>query len=165
MVRIPGTGMRGHELGSAGRGPSAGEAEAVDEEVVAAEAGVARPSVGVQDPEGRSPAGWAGAVARDHHLRSLADHVPAEPDPRSTGQLQPDPGRLADRTGQAASRVGLATGRDARRLQHDEGDPGPARQRGEPPESIGESRSRAARFAFAPALGFAPGAAAGSAGR
>ncbi len=107
------------------------------------EASVASSSVGVQDPEGRSPAGWAGAIARDHHLRSLADHVPAEPDPRSTGQLQPDAGRLADRGGQAALHVRIRTGHDARRLQHDERDPGTTRERGEAPESIGESRSRA----------------------
>lgn len=112
----------------------------VAEQLVAPEAGVARASVGVQDPEGRSPAGWAGAIARDHHLRSLADHVPAEPDPRSTGQLQPDSGRLAHRGGQAASDPRIA---NARRLQHDERDPGTARERGEARESIGESRSRA----------------------
>jgi hypothetical protein len=75
----------------------------VKEQLVAAEAGVARPSVGIQDPEGRSPARRSGAITRDHHLRSLADDVPAEPDPRSTGQLQTDAGCLADRRGQAAS--------------------------------------------------------------
>lgn len=115
----------------------------IAEQVVAAKAGVARPSVGVQDPEGRPPAGWAGAIARDDHLRSLADHVPAEPDPRSTGQLQPDAGRLANCRGQATLHVRITTAHDARRLQHEEADPGTARERGEPSESIGESRSRA----------------------
>ena len=67
-----------------------------------AEAGVALAAVRVQDSEGRSPAGWPGAIARDHHLRSLADHVPAEPDPRSAGQLEPDPRRFADRACEAA---------------------------------------------------------------
>jgi len=45
------------------------------------EAGVALTAVGVQDLEGRSAARWAGPVTGDDHLRSLADHVPAEPDP------------------------------------------------------------------------------------
>ena len=104
-----------------------------------AEAGVALPSVGVQDPEGRSPARWTSPVAGDDHLRSLADDVPAEPDPRSTGELEPDPGRLADGRCQTARRC-----RGTWRLEHDEGDPGTACERGQPPESIGESRSRAA---------------------
>ena len=109
----------------------------VTEQVVVTEAGVALPAVGVQDPEGRSPARWASPVPGDDHLRSLADHVPAEPDPRSTGQLQPDPRRLADGAGDA--------GRDAgRRLEDDEGDGGTARERGQPPQSIGESRFRTA---------------------
>src|SRR5688572_31817130 len=67
------------------------------QEALAAEAGVALAAVGVQDLEGRSAAGWPGPVTGDDHLRSLADHVPAEPDPRSTGQLQPDPGRSEER--------------------------------------------------------------------
>ena len=67
------------------------------EELGMAEAGVALPAVGVEDPQRRPPPWWAGAVARDDHLRSLADDVPSEPDPRSTGQLEADPGCLADR--------------------------------------------------------------------
>ncbi len=115
----------------------------VAEQVLAAEAGVAWASVRVQDPEGRSPAGWTGAIARDDHLRSLADHVPAEPDPRSTGQLQSDTGRLADRGADAGLRFELAAALEAGRLQHHERDAGAARERGKAPQSIGESRLRA----------------------
>src|SRR5688500_3423442 len=100
------------------------------QEALAAEAGVALAAVGVQDLEGRPAAGWPGPVTGDDHLRSLADHVPAEPDPRSTGQLQPDPGRLADGRRHATSsetasgaRPRTARHRSRWRLEHDEGDP------------------------------------------
>ena len=101
-----------------------------------AEAGVARPTVRVQDPEGRPAARWAGPAAGDHHLRSLADHVPTEPDPRSTGQLQPDACRLADGAGETPGAGGV------RRLEHDEADPSPPGQRRQAAEPIGESRLR-----------------------
>ena len=113
-----------------------GEQPVLLQEARPAEAGIALPTVGVQDPEGCPPARWASPVAGDDHLRSLADDVPAEPDPRSTGELEPDAGRLADGSRQPPTRRG------ARRLEHDEADPGTARERGQPPESIGESRSR-----------------------
>ena len=102
----------------------------VGEEAVAAEAGVTLATVRVQDPEGRPPAWRAGAIARDHHLRSLADHVPAEPDPRSTAELQPDAGRLADGSREAI--------RQARRLEHEQGDPGAPGQRRQSTEPVGE---------------------------
>ena len=102
-----------------------------------AEAGVALASVGIEDSEGRSTARWAGPVAGDDHLRSLADHVPAEPDPRSPSQLEPDAGRLADGGRQAAS--------DARRLQHHERDAGPTGERRQPSESICERPGQASR--------------------
>jgi hypothetical protein len=121
------------------------------EEPVPAEAGVTLPSVGVQDPEGRSPSRWPGPVAGDDHLRSLADDVPAEPDPRSTGELEPDAGRLTNGGGQppgpAARRsahIRPAVDR-ARGLEHDEGDPCPPRQGRQAPESIGECAARYAR--------------------
>jgi hypothetical protein len=66
------------------------------EELGVAEAGVALSAVGVEDPQRRPPPGWTGAIARDDHLRSLADDVSSEPNPRSTGELEADPGRLAD---------------------------------------------------------------------
>ena len=102
------------------------------EEAFAAKAGVALAAIRVEDPEGRATTRWAGPAAGDHHLRSLADHVPAEPDPRPAGQLEPDAGRLADRTGESARAGGV------RRLEHDEADPGPPGQRRQPAESIGE---------------------------
>jgi hypothetical protein len=103
-----------------------------------AEAGVALPAVGVEDPQRRPPPWWAGAVARDDHLRSLADDVSTEPDPRSTGELEPNPGRLTDGRFEAPWPP-------ARWLEHDERDPGPPRERRDPGESIAESRPRGAR--------------------
>jgi len=97
-----------------------------------AEAGVAFAAVGVEDLERCSPARWAGPIAGDDHLRSLPDDVPAEPDPRSASQLQPDAGRLAD-----GGRETGAAGRP-RRLEHDERDPGPAREGRHSGEAIGE---------------------------
>jgi hypothetical protein len=111
------------------------------EESVASEAGIALAAVRVEDPEGRPAARWTGPVAGDHHLRSLADHVPAEPDPRSAGQLQPDPGRLADGAGEATA-AGTAAMRVGR-FEHDEADPGPPGQRCQPSEPIRESHLRA----------------------
>jgi hypothetical protein len=114
----------------------------IGEELGMAEAGVALSAVGVEDLQRRPPPWWAGAVARDDHLRSLADDVASEADPRSPGELQPDAGRLADGRGQPARSLGAG----ARRwLEHDERDPGPSRKRGETAESIAESRSRNAR--------------------
>ena len=113
------------------------------------EAGVALSAVGVEDPQRRPPPGWAGAIARDDHLRSLADDVPPEADPRSTGKLEPDAGRFADRgleiTGSLRPFGSRPRGWLRRRLEDDERDPGPPGERREPSESIAESRSRDAR--------------------
>ena len=99
---------------------------------LAAEAGVSLPSVRIEDSERRPPAGWAGPVAGDDHLRSLADDVPPEADPRSTSQLETYPRRLAD---------GRRHVRDEpRRLQDHEADPGPPGQRREPAEAVGNAR-------------------------
>ena len=106
------------------------------QQLLAAEAGVALASVRVQDPEGRSPARWSGPIAGDDHLRALADHVPAEPDPRSTSQLQTDAGRLADGAGETAGSRGTWW------LEHDDGDPRPSRQRRQASEPIDEGSSR-----------------------
>jgi hypothetical protein len=109
---------------------------ALGEELLAAEAGVAFTAVGVQDPQRRSPPWWTGAIARDDHLRSLADDVAPEPDPRSTGELETDPRRFADRTFEAAGAVWW--------LEHDERDPRPPRECGHACEAIAESRFGAA---------------------
>jgi hypothetical protein len=107
----------------------------IAEQARPAEAGIALAAVGVEDLERGSPARWAGPIAGDDHLRSLSDDVPAEPDPRSAGQFQADAGRLAD----GGSETG-ACGRP-RRLEHDDRDPGTARERGHSGEAIGEPGS------------------------
>jgi hypothetical protein len=122
--------------------------ERLGEELWVAEAGVALSAVGIEDSQRRPPAWWAGAIARDDHLRSLADDVAPEPDPRSTGELQANAGRLADGCRQPAlralPRAGPAGGRsgDRRRLEDDERDSGPPGERRHPRQSIAESRSR-----------------------
>ena len=77
----------------------------VEEEVVAAKAGVALATLRIQDPEGR-PASWrAISIAGDERLRPLADDVAPEPDPRLPGEFQAEPGRLGDGSGQATDRT------------------------------------------------------------
>jgi hypothetical protein len=67
--------------------------------VLAAEAGVSLAAVCIEDSERRPPAGWAGPIAGDDHLRSLADDVTTEANPRSTSQLETDSRRLANGSG------------------------------------------------------------------
>ncbi len=119
-------------LGRAVRSGRLNQPQRVAEEARPTETGVALAAVGVEDLERGSPARWAGPIAGDDHLRSLPDDVPAEPDPRSVRQLQPDAGRLAH-----GGREAGAAGRP-RRLEHDERDPGTARERGDSGEPIGE---------------------------
>lgn len=96
-----------------------------------AEAGVAFAAVRVEDPERGPATRRAGPIAGDDHLRSLADHVPTEPEPRSTDQLEANPGRLAD---------GRRDARDEpRRLEDDEADPRPPGERREPAETVGDA--------------------------
>ena len=66
------------------------------EELVVAEAGVALATIRIEDPERRAAPRGPGAIAGDQDLRPLADDVSTEAEPRSTGQLEPDPCRLAD---------------------------------------------------------------------
>ena len=96
--------------------------------MVSAEAGVARASVRVEDPEGGPPAWRTGAIARDEHLRPLADDVAPEPDPRSAAELQSNAGRLTD--------CGREAVRQACRLEHEQGDAGPSGERRQPAESV-----------------------------
>ena len=121
--RVGPFGFRGGEGGGIGRG-------LVGEEVVAGEAGVALTALRVEDPEGRPPARRAVAVAGDQHLRSLADDVASEPDPRSPGELEPDPGRLGDGGREATGEPG--------RLEDDEERLRPPGEGGQPAESIGD---------------------------
>jgi hypothetical protein len=107
----------------------------VGEERLVEEAGIPAAALRVQDPELCPPPRRAGSVPGDDHLCPLADDIPAEPDPRPLGQLQPKPGRLGDR---ARDRAG-----QTRRLEDDEEDAGssgerreatqPVRDRGRPP--------------------------------
>ena len=103
------------------------------EELFAAEAGVALTAVRVEDPEGGPAARWAGPAASHEDLGSLADDVPPEADPRSTSQLEADPGRLAD---------GCRDARDEpRRLEDDETDSRPSSEGREPAEAVGDTRA------------------------
>jgi len=101
-----------------------------DEERLPAEAGVALTAVGVEDPEGRPPAGRSGAVAGDDDLGGLADDVPPEADPGPPGELEADPRPLPDRGGHRRDEPG--------RLEDEEADPRPPGERGETAEAIRE---------------------------
>ena len=107
----------------------------VDEEVVAAETGVALATLRVEDPERRPPPRRTRMVAGDHHLRPLADDVPAEPDPRPPGELETEPGRLGDGRGQPARGPLQAGG-----LQHDEEGLRPPGKGRQPAEPISDAR-------------------------
>ena len=104
----------------------------IREEVVAREAGVAIVAVGVEDPKLCPPARRAEPVACDHRLSPLPHDVADQPDPRSTGQLEPKPGRLGDGAGHSRGQV--------RWLDEDEQRLRPARQRDQPMEAITQLR-------------------------
>ena len=116
-------GFRGGEGGGIGRG-------LVGEEVVPGEAGVALTALRVQDPEGRPPARRPVAVAGDECLRSLADDVASEPDPRAPGELEPDRGRLRYCGREATGEPG--------RFEDDEERLRPPGESSQPAESIGD---------------------------
>src|SRR5258707_5055585 len=112
-------------------GPFPGHWNGGIDQAFAAEAGVARTAVRVEDPEGRPAARWAGPAACYQDLGLLADDIAPEAEPRSTGQLEADPGRLAH---------GRHDIRDeARRLEDDEADPRPSGERREPAEAVGDA--------------------------
>ena len=100
----------------------------LDEEVVAAQAGVAIVALRVEDSELRPPPRRAEVIPRDDHLRSLADDVPPEAYPRSPGELESHPGRFRDR--------GPKPGPQAGRLEQDEEGLRPAGEGGEAMEPI-----------------------------
>jgi hypothetical protein len=101
------------------------------QKVLAAEAGVPFPSVRIEDSERRPAAGWAGPVAGDDHLRSLADDVTPEANPRSASQLETDSRRLADGSGDGLD--------EPWGLQDHEADPGSSGERREPAQAVGDS--------------------------
>jgi hypothetical protein len=125
MVPVPGHWDHGGETGGLGRGRSP---VALGQERFVTEAGVPLPTLRIEDPERRPPAGWTGAIARDDHLRSLSDDVTPQANPGATAELEPDPGRLAD-----SDRERL---RQAGRLQEHETDGGTSRERGQAAETV-----------------------------
>jgi hypothetical protein len=62
----------------------------IGEECVALEAGVSTAALGVQDPQLCPATRRPEPIPADNHLGALPDDIPTEPDPRSTGQLQPE---------------------------------------------------------------------------
>ena len=86
----------------------------VDEEVWAAEAAVALPALGVEDPELRPSPRRTEAVAGDGHLGLLADDVATEPDPRPSRELETEPGRLGDGRGETRGQAGRLEGDEER---------------------------------------------------
>ena len=60
----------------------------IGEERLTPEAGISATAFGVEDPQLGPAARRPEPVPADDHLGPLADHVPAEPDPRPTGKLE-----------------------------------------------------------------------------
>jgi hypothetical protein len=110
----------------------------VAEELVAGEAAIPLPALGVEDPELRLAARRTESVAGDRHLGPLADDVAPEADPRPAGQLEAEAGRIGDGGREAA--------RQARRLESDEERLRATSERGETPEAIRDAGGRRARI-------------------
>lgn len=106
------------------------------EKRIPAQAGVPVAAVRVEDPELCPPPRRPEPVPGDDHLRPLADDIPAEPDPRPADEFEPETGRLAEGLAEARREVG--------RLEDDEHRPGPAGERGESLEPLGDRRTPAA---------------------
>src|SRR5260221_671706 len=132
MVPVPGHWDRGGIDGGLEGEPGGLESEPgwLDQESVETEAGVPLSSVRVEDPDRRPPARRASPVATDDHLRSLADDVPSEADPRGAGELEADTRRFADGRDHVLA--------EPRRLQDDERDPRPPSEAGEPAQPVGD---------------------------
>ena len=99
------------------------------EEIAASETGVPIAAFRVEDSQLSPPPRRAKTVASDHHLRPLPDHVPAQADPRSPGELQPEACRLGHRPVHRPGQAG--------RLEEDEKGACTASQGGQPMESVG----------------------------
>ena len=113
----------------------------VVEEACPAQAGVAFATLGVEDPELRLAARRTEAVAGHGHRRPLADDVPPEPDPGLPLELEPQPCRLGDGSGE--------TRREPRWLEDDEERPGTPRECREAAEPICQARPRPCRRGLA----------------
>lgn len=97
------------------------------EELVAEEAGIAAAAVRVEDPEAGPATGRPVPVARDRHVAVLADDVPAQPDPASPPELEPQPARLLHRRGQPSPQAAGLEDHEERA-----GSPGQRREASEP---------------------------------
>ena len=123
MGRSPwGGGWKGDDLGGPGR--------VVAEQLRVAETAVPIATLGVEDPELRPSPRRAVAAPRDDRFGPLADHITAEPDPGLALELEPEPGRFGDRSGQA--------GGQPRWLEGDEERLGPPGKAGQPTQPLGD---------------------------
>jgi hypothetical protein len=101
------------------------------QELVAGEAAVARPAFGIEEAEGRPPVRRPVVIPGDADLGLLPHDLPPEADPAAAPQLEAKPRDL-----QAGPERGGGIGR----LEDEEERPGPAGERDEPGEAIGEIR-------------------------
>ena len=122
-------GSRRHgEQGGSGEPGGCGRTGKPVEQVRAEQAGVTRAAFRIEDLEVGTPARRAVAIASDLHRTSLADDIPAEPDPARAVEFQAQPARLLHR---GRERPSQGDG-----LQHQQQRPRPARERGEPAQPV-----------------------------
>jgi hypothetical protein len=107
-------------------------------ELVPAEAGVALTSLRVEDPERRPPPRRAIPVAGDQRLRALPDDIAPEADPRASGELEAEPGRLGDGGRQASGPV-AGDAPAAWRFEHDQQRLRAPGERRQPSQPIGDA--------------------------
>jgi hypothetical protein len=103
-------------VGKSGEGGKAGWGcrERLAEERLPGETTVPLATLRVEDPQfGTSPR-RAEPVARDGHLRPLAHHVAAEPDPRLPGELEMETRGFGHRTGQIGGLAGRSEDHEQR---------------------------------------------------
>lgn len=112
--------------------------DGLDEEVVAGEAAVARPALGVQEAEGRPPIGRSVAVLRDPDLGPLANDLPPEPDPAASSQLEPEARPFLE--------GGTERGGGLGRLEDEEERTGAPGKRGEAGDLVGRAGRGPGRF-------------------
>jgi hypothetical protein len=113
-------------------GVDVGRVERVEQESVVGETRIPLAALGVEDPQDRPTPRRAVAVVGDERLGPLPDDIPAETDPRSSSQLEPDARRLVDRGRETAGRPG--------RIEDQEQRLRPPGESGESMEAIGDLR-------------------------
>ena len=127
--------MGGGSEGDDGAGGLTGFA-VVMEEIRVAETAVPLATLGVEDPELRPSPRRPVPAAGDERLGSLADDVPAEPDPRPSRELEAQSRGFGHRGGEP--------GDQPRGLEGDEERLGPAGEAGQPTQPLGDlGRGRA----------------------